>query len=126
MFQHTAARRRLENLAANSVLVRLVSTHSRPKAAGPLNEPADETVKVSTHSRPKAAGPSLNTIQGCEPVSTHSRPKAAGPFLPTYHKRVSCFNTQPPEGGWLVSLAFSVHTTFQHTAARRRLAPILF
>ena len=34
-------------------------------------------------------------------VSTHSRPKAADPFLPTYHKRVSCFNTQPPEGGCL-------------------------
>ena len=23
--------------------------------------------------------------------------------MPTYHKRVSCFNTQPPEGGWVVA-----------------------
>ena len=37
-------------------------------------------------------------------VSTHSRPKAAGPdsrlsVLPT-----SCFNSQPPEGGWTLSV----------------------
>ena len=34
-----------------------------------------------------------------------------------------CFNTQPPEGGWLV-LPFGVvcRCVFQHTAARRRLA----
>ena len=34
-----------------------------------------------------------------------------------------CFNTQPPEGGWGVSYEqFSRDYTFQHTAARRRLA----
>ena len=32
------------------------------------------------------------------------------------------FNTQPPEGGWLVhSRLFAAATLFQHTAARRRL-----
>ena len=34
-------------------------------------------------------------------VSTHSRPKAAGPFPVTFGKESSCFNTQPPEGGWV-------------------------
>ena len=33
-------------------------------------------------------------------VSTHSRPKAAGFVLPTSKNLPSCFNTQPPEGGW--------------------------
>ena len=36
------------------------------------------------------------------------------------------FNTQPPEGGWLVAAAISTPTIpFQHTAARRRLVLLL-
>ena len=78
-------------------------------------------------------------------VSTHSRPKAAG-----FQRRIQpepspCFNTQPPEGGWLQNVVagksptwVSTHSRpkaagsrypvslrleqFQHTAARRRLA----
>ena len=34
MFQHTAARRRLATIGAAAVVVVIVSTHSRPKAAG--------------------------------------------------------------------------------------------
>ena len=34
----------------------------------------------------------------------------------------SCFNTQPPEGGWFITKISSVSFGwFQHTAARRRL-----
>ena len=34
-----------------------------------------------------------------------------------------CFNTQPPEGGWVQMMGFDVlYIQFQHTAARRRLA----
>ena len=39
MFQHTAARRRLEHLQRQIKAVKKVSTHSRPKAAGPVNRP---------------------------------------------------------------------------------------
>ena len=35
----------------------MVSTHSRPKAAGDICKLPDGTQIVSTHSRPKAAGP---------------------------------------------------------------------
>ena len=80
----------------------------------------------------------------CFDVSTHSRPKAAGfPFFSDC-PIPCCFNTQPPEGGWLETqetfpdLLVSTHsrpkaagvlkipsigsiTVFQHTAARRRL-----
>ena len=35
----------------------------------------------------------------------------------------SSFNTQPPEGGWLLSILLVLDIQkFQHTAARRRLA----
>ena len=101
-FQHTAARRRLD---VREVLLRdfdLVSTHSRPKAAGIDGPVVDIVRRGSTHSRPKAAG---------QPLSC---------FRPVF----CCFNTQPPEGGWSPSSAnTNSPLVFQHTAARRRLAP---
>ena len=79
----------------------VVSTHSRPKAAGINALMFWKRSSVSTHSRPKAAGQFLKALYRCyKCVSTHSRPKAAGSQSrkkkPTRH----CFNTQPPEGGW--------------------------
>ena len=36
-----------------------------------------------------------------------------------------CFNTQPPEGGWRLTITFSKRRLrFQHTAARRRLGQV--
>ena len=134
----------------------VVSTHSRPKAAGSGN-----TYKVyrhqyvSTHSRPKAAGAFISSFHCLGlfqhtaarrrleyVVSTHSRPKAAGnillcqpislAFQHTAARRrldvrqslliLHCFNTQPPEGGWLTDDGLEgMSRVFQHTAARRRL-----
>ena len=99
-FQHTAARRRLGHDFFFGQFMCVVSTHSRPKAAGSrawfgLYSPL---------------------------VSTHSRPKAAGPFLPTYHKRASCFNTQPPEGGWRVRTFQFVQPVFVSTHSRPKAA----
>ena len=76
-------------------------------------------------------------------VSTHSRPKAAAHAHPPARGHGRRFNTQPPEGGCLVSRRITVasgvsthsrpkaaapvtsiaicKTVFQHTAARRRL-----
>ena len=59
-------------------------------------------VVVSTHSRPKAAGMVSATGLYTFAVSTHSRPKAAGPFSFALVRGNPCFNTQPPEGGWLL------------------------
>ena len=117
-----------------------VSTHSRPKAAGAVNQPHDRLRQVSTHSRLKAAGIYSKSDFVIEPVSTHSRLKAAG-FL--YHAlnrslivsthshlkaagipvciqyvSVGSFNTQPPEGGWASTRKPGVYAEwFQHTAA---------
>ena len=78
----------------------MVSTHSRPKAAGGIYNIINELKEfqhtaarrrlaihvlprrlfslVSTHSRPKAAGKQAFTKAFQSAVSTHSRPKAAG------------------------------------------------
>ena len=58
--------------------------------------------EVSTHSRPKAAGVACYTLDDVAKVSTHSRPKAAG--IPAIHTQAVQlrFNSQPPEGGWLI------------------------
>ena len=80
-----------------------VSTHSRLKAAGFLAEDIGFEPMVSTHSRLKAAG-ILDGLQKCRfNVSTHSRLKAAGICLINRTSLTSCFNTQPPEGGWSLS-----------------------
>ena len=100
VFQLTAARRRL------------VIHHK-------LNQPTDV---VSTHSRPKAAG-LIHVFAVCpDRVSTHSRPKAAGAPLHPQPLQPLRFNSQPPEGGWLRWPPAPLKLLrFQLTAARRRL-----
>ena len=99
LFQHTAARRRLLQYKILKMLLKLVSTHSRPKAAASNRQLQGVIGMVSTHSRPKAAAQAdaflvadvefqhtaarrrLPIVRGhCMRngfVSTHSRPKAA-------------------------------------------------
>ena len=78
MFQHTAARRRLPYLILRNYIQRMVSTHSRPKAAAGYLPSCVKRDGVSTHSRPKAAASSIiNPKTTPKSVSTHSRPKAA-------------------------------------------------
>ena len=56
---------------------------------------------VSTHSRLKAAGIAKVELRAEKNVSTHSRLKAAGWCAGIKSGAFQCFNTQPPEGGWL-------------------------
>ena len=55
---------------------------------------------VSTHSRPKAAGPICpNAIQVT--ICFNTQPPEGGWRLAyEYYGKSSGFNTQPPEGGW--------------------------
>ena len=101
MFQHTAARRRLDALRVNCVrngrfqhtaarrrlgFVRKSSQPSldcfntQPPEGGweRLTKRQGKGAAVSTHSRPKAAGADVAIPRVHETVSTHSRPKAAG------------------------------------------------
>ena len=64
-FQLTAARRRLRVFADDSQIDRLVSTHSRSKAAAAVDFTNDRGSIVSTHSRSKAAAyPSFTSLRG--------------------------------------------------------------
>ena len=95
-----------------------VSTHSRLKAAGLCHLPKTKLARVSTHSRLKAAGTMLNNAAFLADVSTHSRLKAAGSLETMPRRSKPCFNTQPPEGGWMtMTLGQVEQIEFQHTAA---------
>ena len=83
VFQHAAARRRLDARNYRKKVQRIVSTRSRPKAAGAMAVVEAQAVAVSTRSRPKAAGVGGYTGAGGVHVSTRSRPKAAGSAVQT-------------------------------------------
>ena len=100
LFQHAAARRRLDKKAALMGGFDCVSTRSRPKAAGRGQGRTETFLIVSTRSRPKAAG---NLIASTRSVGTMFQHAAA-------RRRLA-----PPQFGT------KVNTWFQHAAARRRL-----
>ena len=126
--------------------MRLVSTHSRPKAAGTCNPRLLNAWAMFQHTAARRRlgrqrrRPSSRCCFNTQPpeggwqqiydrlhlpytVSTHSRPKAAGIYKAGGCVVTTCFNTQPPEGGWACSVVVNVlNIKFQHTAARRRLA----
>ena len=77
---------------------------------------------VSTHSRPKAAG--LIHVSYYILIRRFNTQPPEGGWLLEFHfdHLERCFNTQPPEGGWMFRwLRSSNAALFQHTAARRRL-----
>ena len=81
---------------------------------------------VSTHSRPKAAG-TAKVGNKCLIQRFNTQPPEGGWGCDMFKsKRLLSFNTQPPEGGWdyIKSIA-SPDLLFQHTAARRRLEKVI-
>ena len=122
MFQHTAARRRLDTIRPDSG-GRLKFQHTAARRRlGAQRRQKTHRRPVSTHSRPKAAGFDMLRLIAPLIVSTHSRPKAAGPAIKKHRLHRRGFNTQPPEGGWATGANSSLYwAAFQHTAARRRL-----
>ena len=101
---------------------------------------------VSTHSRPKAAGTSIKH-KNLTILFQHTAARRRLAPSKKENQLPSCFNTQPPEGGWhclgskphafkrvsthsrpkaagcCAACCSSLYGLFQHTAARRRLAP---
>ena len=113
--------------AESNEQVSFVSTHSRPKAAGLTHLLAGEYIRVSTHSRPKAAGevPGVSRAWAVPFQLTAARRRLVRPSTAAacghafqltaarrrlaahhHHKFAeTCFNSQPPEGGWSISTA---------------------
>ena len=77
---------------------------------------------VSTHSRPKAAGVACLAFFDHGVVSTHSRPKAAGIDLPYTFCEHKFQHTAARRRLAVLELNADGSSKFQHTAARRRLA----
>ena len=91
-------------------------------AAARINDGNLIVITVSTRSRAEAAATKHLNLQWQEAVSTHSRAEAAAEMLSDFAKLDKCFNTQPRGGGCSLKSSYvSLHTMFQHTAARRRL-----
>ena len=79
----------------------IVSTHSRPKAAGPSRAMCSGFCRFQHTAARRRLGLCAASGVLITEVSTHSRPKAAGLRLTSSSFKNSCFNTQPPEGGWI-------------------------
>ena len=126
MFQHTAARRRLGTHKFKGTNGAIVSTHSRPKAAGWRSAPyflPNRRFQHTAARRRLACGIAAAVdFMGFQHTAARRRLLIQG-FYKTFKNRG--FNTQPPEGGWFYSRGVpSIHLRFQHTAARRRLRRI--
>ena len=126
MFQHTAARRRLQNQRLKAEL-ELLFQHTAARRRLQSLDAQGWSGRLFQHT---AARRRLR-IQGMHrrsihPVSTHSRPKAAAPNCICSAMSHCGFNTQPPEGGCSPKRQHAyTQLKFQHTAARRRLQPLL-
>ena len=146
-FQLTAARRRLVWPPNSFCLAMSVSTHSRPKAAGPASCPWHYS-NPCFNSQPPEGGWLHRSLPQQRQGRFNSQPPEGG--WPLFHMLViplRCFNSQPPEGGWAgeallkwASTRVSTHSrpkaagfnsvasfsksSFQLTAARRRLVKV--
>ena len=124
MFQHTAARRRLQYKNYGDNLASLFQ-HTAARRRLPESELlAIQQQAVSTHSRPKAAAIILGRCGSIVHSFNTQPPKGGCSTTKSAEIKNDCFNTQPPEGGCFHKLKrLTGITMFQHTAARRRLLP---
>ena len=135
-FQHTAARRRLGRSHIKLSREDKVSTHSRPKAAGPKDSAINMTPRFQHTAARRRLVSSKSTLvilmgfntqppeggwiatplyfKPCA-VSTHSRPKAAGDTSTAITTAAISFNTQPPEGGWPTTISTTPKTVCFNT-----------
>ena len=122
LFQHTAARRRLDTTSAMPSRIDWFQHTAARRRLGPVRLGFAIVVMFQhTAARRRLGVPSALRRRIIQFQHTAARRRLA---LLTFclNHRLSCFNTQPPEGGWtkhFVSCGKSF--VFQHTAARRRL-----
>ena len=121
-FQHTAARRRLAQLRLLHGVLWVVSTHSRPKAAGHPTPEYLTTLTVSTHSRPKAAGPFETLLKKFVLFQHTAARRRLEKIIFRCHFRNRFQHTAARRRLAILTLPCATTRLFQHTAARRRLA----
>ena len=121
-FQHTAARRRLGGFQSLTHFKGIVSTHSRPKAAG-SRVILTCKLKICFNTQPPEGGWNSRGANKLLLICFNTQPPEGGwRLFRSLTDCLSCFNTQPPEGGWAtITIRNEIKNVFQHTAARRRL-----
>ena len=102
-FQHTAARRRLDRHACSPPRPRLVSTHSRPKAAG-----RPSCIKIGVFMPFQHTAARRRLVLPLPPYQLpiwfqHTAARRRLVVLFKQGTNLVSFNTQPPEGGWDLS-----------------------
>ena len=127
MFQHAAARRRLGYIQALFDIINGVSTRQTKRLRFNTQPPEGgwHFNELLIFQSPKFQHAAARRRLGCVPVSartgycvsTRSRPKAAGLCASFGADGILCFNTQPPEGGWMVLRA---GTTLNAVSTRSR------
>ena len=98
----------------------MVSTHSRPKAAG-LACSNGFTYAKFQHTAARRRLPMRNQIMTATKKFQHTAARRRLGLSALFLDSFLCFNTQPPEGGWKALTQYLTDEAFQHTAARRRL-----
>ena len=103
-FQHTAARRRLAGDISLIGRAALVSTHSRPKAAGYNLARRRFATCWFQHTAARRRLVLRTSDSFCNLKSFNTQPPEGGwADELIYRSRNNRFNTQPPEGGWFDS-----------------------
>ena len=126
LFQHTAARRRLVWFLALAMLGAACFNTQPPEGGWAARLGIDNTPNVSTHSRPKAAGPQprqRHTANRFQHTAARRRlvPRTTARVLLAF-----CFNTQPPEGGWRRDKGFPSYRRWVSTHSRPKAAGLAF
>ena len=99
-FQHTAARRRLVSNRELQGVTGLVSTHSRPKAAGYERDRINGEFASFNTQPPEGGWMSKNRTSITERLFQHTAARRRLDLPRCGMCKTGCFNTQPPEGGW--------------------------
>ena len=103
-FQHTAARRRLE-IGRMGKQADGIGFNTQPPEGGWFysSHYSVSYCYVFQHTAARRRlGVTQKNAESPANVSTHSRPKAAGLRRRSPRGRRAGFNTQPPEGGWII------------------------
>ena len=121
-FQHTAARRRLDQRAGQEELD-LMFQHTAARRRLALHPQAHHSDIRFQHTAARRRLVTSTTSAGTTSPCFNTQPPEGGWAGRADNWRgFARFNTQPPEGGWLkYKLLHNLLTEFQHTAARRRL-----
>ena len=102
LFQHTAARRRLALQLRNKVKFYLVSTHSRPKAAGSTAYHYNHTSHSFNTQPPEGGWQARLNIRFARHRFNTQPPEGGWAQVFRLMVQSNGFNTQPPEGGWVL------------------------